>query len=211
MQINRRQFVQGVLGSGAVSTFLIGCGGGQSASTGATNHNQRSNESSDMMSSTSYATETSLTFSETKEFYEQLSRAVESGENVVVGFDGEHHVGENSKFLTEFMAKATNWEELWKEFQDKDTESGRKDLEHVFTVELLKHKALKDDSRLPNGDVKLPSGEVIGPATVVLVLGIILILAATSVAHAESARGRKYRIAIQEPATGIELYFQGEP
>ncbi len=153
----------------------------------------------------------SLTFSETEAFYDQLSKAIESKQNFVLTFDGKHRVGENSKLLTEFIGKATNWEELWKEFKEKDTEAGRRELERVFTAELLNHKALKDDSRVPNGEVKLPSGEVIEPTTVILVLGIILILAATSVAHAESARGRRYRIAIREPKTGFELYFQGEP
>jgi hypothetical protein len=205
MRIDRRQFVLGAIGSGTISTLLVGCGGGSEPKTG------RSAPVNPTSTATGALEEISLTFSETNEFYNELTKALGQKRNVILKFDGEHRVGESSKFLTEFIGHATNWDELLKEIRQKDTQAGRKELQRAFAAELLNHEALKDESRIPNGDVKLPSGEVIEPATVMLVLGILLILAATSVAHAESARGRSYRITTRVSKTGIELHFQAEP
>ena len=181
MRIARRQFVR-VIGGCTVSILVAGCGRRELTVTP--------------------EAELQLTFSETDEFYNQLSIAIKRKQNVVLSFDGKHRVSENSLLLKEFIGKATNCEELWKIVERKDTEAGRKELEHVFSAELLSHKALNQEARLP-------SGEVVEPATVCLVLGIMLIAAA--VAAAEINRNGKYRIGFRLAMTGMELYFQGEP
>ena len=42
-----------------------------------------------------------------------------------------------------------------------------------------------------------------------LILGIIIILAAASVAHAESARRREYRVEVSLDGKGITFAFEG--
>lgn len=204
MQVDRRQFVLGVICGGSFSTLFGGCGSSMPSGGGSVSDSTTSSPKKDEVH-----TEVTLTFTETDEFYKSLTDAIDTKQNVVLKFDGEHRVGENSKLLA-VLGNSTNWKELWKELQERDTATGRKELQRVFTADMLKHKALKDEPGIPSSG-KLPNGEVIEPATVVLVLGILLILAAASVAHAEIARGGKYKIAIRESNNGMELLFQGEP
>lgn len=185
VHLHRRQFVVGAVTSMAAPTLLAGCG--------------RSTPSPPAQAS---PPNPRLTFDDSGSFYAQLQERLADSKEVIVQFDGQHRVGRDSRLMKEFIPHAKNCEELYREVSAKDTPTGRTQLNRVFEDELLEHGSVKESTTLP-------SGQVIEPTVVILVLGVLLILA--SVAHAESARGRRYRVGLREPNTGMELFFQGEP
>lgn len=198
MAMDRRTFVAGSLGVTLSSLLQIGCGC-SSATTSAESPNPT--EPPEPAANR----EVTLAFEESDEFYAELDQAIAQCEKVVVTFDGPDRVGKESRLLKVYAAGATNWEAFFDQCTAMESDSVHlQQLQQVFAQDVLEHEAVK--SR-----VELPSGEVIELATVILVLGIIILAAAASVAHHEIARGRSYRIklATHVGKVGLSLSFEG--
>ena len=191
--IDRRQFI-GTVATGGVVVALTstGCSPSDSGNGG-------TSSSSDGKG----AEEISLVFRESKEFYEDLDDALAKSDKVVVAFDGTDRIGRDSPMLKEYLASSSNAQEIYDIVTRKDTEVGRDELKMAFQEELLEHQEARTG-------LKTPNGEVIEPGTVLLILGIILIAATASVAHAESARGRTYRVEVIVSPNSFSLIFGGQ-
>ena len=185
MKTPRRKFIRDILG-GSVPLILCGCGSGGSGP---------------------YTDESYLNFEDTDHFYSQLSSEINSKKKVRVSFDGSSKLSRESKMVQDYLKNAANAEDVFKDLRDRDsTENGRKELSMIFTDDLLEHEAVRVQE--PNG-VKLQSGEVIEPLTVVVVIAVLVLVG--TVAHAEIKSNRKYRISFGGNYQGMQIVFESEP
>jgi len=184
--IDRRQFIGGIaIGGAVVALNSTGCTSSTSSTTGGR------------------AEETTLLFRESKEFYKQLDDALVKSNKTVITFDGTDRIGRDSPMLKQYLASSSNSQQIYDIVTGKDTEQGRSELKKAFEDDLLEHQEARTS-------LKTPNGEVVEPGTVILVLGILLIVAAASVAHAESARGRAYRVEVSASPNSFTLIFDGQ-
>ncbi len=176
---NRRNFLAGMAGCGA-AVAVSGCGGSTPSPTAPV--------SSDRASAPVETPE--RRFEETDEFYAWLDGALVSPGRITVRFDGPDRIGADSRFFKDYLAVARNAQEIYEAIINEDTETGRELLKQVFDEDLLDH-------RITETEYRTPSGDVIEGGTVILVLGIVFILATTTIAIAGIPQNRPFRIYIR--------------
>jgi hypothetical protein len=180
IQVGRRRVLFD-LTSAAIAITVAGCGRDEGAPAGSS----------------------AIVFRDTEEFYTLLNAALATDSQVSISFDGSEKVKKESRLLTEFMAKASNAQEFYETIIKRDTLEGRTQLSRAFEDKLLEHEPATSGLETPNG-------EIIDPGTVILILGIAFIIAAASVAHAESMRGRSYHIELRAGPDSVTLVFASQ-
>jgi len=117
-----------------------------------------------------------LGYSESEAFFEEFNKAMAAGNTVRVKFDGTTKLTEDSELFKAMMSQkhVQNYQELVQSLQEMDTADGRKTISTIFDDSLLEHDELSKQ-------LELPSGEVVEPGTVMLVLIIILATVSTGI------------------------------
>ena len=126
-----------------------------------------------------------------------------------VTFDGTTKLTNKSPLpaiLRDPISKITNRDEFIESIHKLDTEEGRKILKLIFDDELLEHERAGIDK-------KLPSGQVIEPTTVALVIVVSLIIAATAVITTQIVLHGPVKLSLRYDAApvGPKAFLEFEP
>lgn len=167
---------------GVAMLGLAGCSG----SSGTSNRQKTSADSPGTESAGSgppHQQPVELTFRDDQDFYKTLVSHLNDKYTVRVDFDGSHLITKKSPMLA-IIRQCTNADEVWRDVNSLDNDQGRKDvLAKALAPELLVHEPLEHRAdELKQTRDTLPNGEVIEPATVVLVVLIVLIVSGTALA-----------------------------